>query len=282
MTVIDGIKTIDPAAPEDPQRSGLHRRPAQHVVHGAVHAREESRRPARRRRLSPAPLAAGFAADAELPPALVPASLYPIIDVDLSRPRGIAPLALARACLRGGARLLQLRAKTLAARRFSLWPSAIVATAHGAGAPGHRQRSRRHRAAVGRRRRPRRPGRSAGRGGARHSSGRRASSALSTHAPRPGRAALVDPPSSYVAVGPIFSTTTKETGYEARGLDLVAPCRAAAAGRSSPSAGSRSRRPPTSSRPGAARRGHLRSAVGGDVAGRVRDSSASGARRIKV
>jgi thiamine-phosphate pyrophosphorylase len=28
-------------------------------------------------------------------------------------------------------------------------------------------------------------------------------------------------PASYVAVGPVFETTTKDTGYGARGLDLV-------------------------------------------------------------
>ena len=31
----------------------------------------------------------------------------------------------------------------------------------------------------------------------------------------------LDSSATYVAVGPIFSTTTKETGYEARGLDLI-------------------------------------------------------------
>ena len=42
---------------------------------------------------------------------LVP-PIYPIIDVDLCRMRGIEPLALVADCLSGGARLLQIRMKT--------------------------------------------------------------------------------------------------------------------------------------------------------------------------
>ena len=34
---------VDPAAPEDPRRSGLRRRPAQHELHGAVHARSKKK-----------------------------------------------------------------------------------------------------------------------------------------------------------------------------------------------------------------------------------------------
>ena len=43
---------------------------------------------------------------------------------------------------------------------------------------------------------------------------------LSTHDREQVDAALSGP-ASYIAVGPIYSTTTKETGYAARGLDLV-------------------------------------------------------------
>jgi thiamine-phosphate pyrophosphorylase len=52
---------------------------------------------------------------------------------------------------------------------------------------------------------------------------------LSTHTHEQIDRAL-ETDASYVAVGPIFGTTTKATGYEARGLDLVA----GAAGRGKP------------------------------------------------
>lgn len=43
---------------------------------------------------------------------------------------------------------------------------------------------------------------------------------VSTHTPAQLDAALASD-ATYVAVGPIYSTATKDTGYEARGLDLV-------------------------------------------------------------
>jgi thiamine-phosphate pyrophosphorylase len=52
---------------------------------------------------------------------------------------------------------------------------------------------------------------------------------LSTHT-REQIDRAVDSDASYVAVGPVFATTTKQTGYDARGLDLVAY----AAGRGKP------------------------------------------------
>jgi thiamine-phosphate pyrophosphorylase len=50
---------------------------------------------------------------------------------------------------------------------------------------------------------------------------------LSTHDEAQVDAAMAGP-ASYVAVGPVFTTATKDTGYSARGLELV---RYAAAGR---------------------------------------------------
>ena len=44
-------------------------------------------------------------------------------------------------------------------------------------------------------------------------------------------AAAVTRPLSYIAVGPVFGTTTKATGYEAVGLDLVRDAVRRAAGR---------------------------------------------------
>ena len=62
---------------------------------------------------------------------------------------------------------------------------------------------------------------------------------LSTHDAAQVDAALASP-ADYVAVGPIFGTATKDTGYDARGLDLVRARPRTAASRSSPSAASRS------------------------------------------
>jgi thiamine-phosphate pyrophosphorylase len=52
---------------------------------------------------------------------------------------------------------------------------------------------------------------------------------VSTHDFSQAEAALASP-ADYLAVGPVFDTHTKETGYSARGLDLVR----AAAGRGKP------------------------------------------------
>jgi thiamine-phosphate pyrophosphorylase len=51
--------------------------------------------------------------------------------------------------------------------------------------------------------------------------GERAVVGLSTHDRAQVDAALAST-ASYIAVGPIFATATKDTGYDARGLDLVA------------------------------------------------------------
>jgi thiamine-phosphate pyrophosphorylase len=50
--------------------------------------------------------------------------------------------------------------------------------------------------------------------------GDRAMIGLSTHTPEQVDAAL-DEPIDYIAVGPIYGTSTKDTGYAAVGLDLV-------------------------------------------------------------
>jgi thiamine-phosphate pyrophosphorylase len=59
----------------------------------------------------------------------------------------------------------------------------------------------------------------------RHLVGADALVGLSTHADAQLVAALVEPV-SYVAVGPVFGTVTKETGYAARGLEAVRAARA--------------------------------------------------------
>lgn len=50
---------------------------------------------------------------------------------------------------------------------------------------------------------------------------------LSTHSPAQIDAAVREP-LSYLAVGPVFGTRTKQTGYDAVGLDLVRTAAAAA------------------------------------------------------
>jgi thiamine-phosphate pyrophosphorylase len=51
---------------------------------------------------------------------------------------------------------------------------------------------------------------------------------LSTHTPAQWESAVSEPV-SYIAVGPVFGTGTKDTGYHAVGLDVVARASAAAA-----------------------------------------------------
>ena len=146
--------------------------------------------------------------------------LYPILDIDLCRERRLEPLAVLAAFLDGGATFLQLRDKTPATGAALALADAVVARAHAAGARvivndradlarlsgadgvhvgqddllGRRRQAdrgpRRDRRALDSRR-----GADRGRGAARAA--------------------------TYIAVGPIFGTTTKDTGYAARGLDLV-------------------------------------------------------------
>lgn len=144
---------------------------------------------------------------------------YPIIDAGACRARGVEPLELAAACLRGGARLLQLRVKegsgaaflALAAACVSLakpWGARVVVNdradiARMAGAAGVH---------VGQEDLPPEA--------VRGLLGPAAIVGLSTHdGPQLERALVA--PVTYVAVGPVFGTTTKETGYAARGLELV-------------------------------------------------------------
>ncbi len=148
-----------------------------------------------------------------------PASrIYPIVDVDLCRTRGLSPRAVARGCFHGGARLLQLRVKSGASGDFLALAAAVVEEARPfqaavivndradiarmAGAAGVH---------VGQDDLP--PAEVRGIVGP-------ALIGVSTHDPDQISAALSST-ADYVAVGPIFGTATKDTGYDARGLDLV-------------------------------------------------------------
>jgi len=146
--------------------------------------------------------------------------IYPIIDTALCRERGIDPVALAEACLRGGARLLQLRAgkdeagtdvTTLADQMVAAaraWSASVIVNdradiARMAQADGVH---------VGQTDLPV--------AAARAIVGPEGVVGVSTHDHGQIDQALAGV-ASYVAVGPVYPTTTKDTGYTARGLDLV-------------------------------------------------------------
>ncbi len=152
------------------------------------------------------------------------ARLYPIVDVDVAARHGWKPTELARRFLAAGATLLQLRAKSLPGRNLLALADAIVGDAHRVGARVIIN-DRADVAAL------------AGADGVhvgqddldpvavRRIVGPKVMVGWSTHTVEQIDAALAWP-IDYLAVGPIFGTTSKDTGYTAVGLDLV---RAAAA-----------------------------------------------------
>jgi thiamine-phosphate pyrophosphorylase len=153
--------------------------------------------------------------------------LYPILDIDLCRARGIDPLALLDAFLAGGARFIQLRDKASAGGARLAMADAVVRLVHAAGA----RLVINDRAEIAR---------MTGADGVhvgqddlavedvRRIVGPDAIVGLSTHDEAQIDAAARTS-ATYIAVGPIYGTATKDTGYAARGLDLVR--RAAQAGR---------------------------------------------------
>jgi thiamine-phosphate pyrophosphorylase len=144
---------------------------------------------------------------------------YPIIDTGACREYGHDPLAVALGCLRGGARWLQLRSKDASGAAYATLADAVVAAAHRHGAAVILN----DRADIAR---------MAGASGVhvgqddlpvdavRTIVGAGAIVGLSTHDERQVDAAL-ESNADYVAVGPVYATGTKDTGYSARGLDLV-------------------------------------------------------------
>jgi thiamine-phosphate pyrophosphorylase len=156
--------------------------------------------------------------------------LNAIIDVDAAERAGWTPIDLAHAFLAGDATFLQLRAKRLSGAAFLETATAIRALAGDrdarlivndradiaalAGADGvHVGQEDLAPAAV------------------RRIVGAAAIVGVSTHTLEQVDRA-VDEPVSYIAIGPVFATDTKDTGYDAVGLDLVraAAARARAAG----------------------------------------------------
>jgi len=153
---------------------------------------------------------------------------YPIIDSDVCRARGLEPARVAHACLLGGARLLQLRDKTGGGAALVALADLVVALARSFGAAvlindraDVALMSRADGVHLGQDDMPV--------ADVRRLMGAAAVIGLSTHT-REQVDAAIESTATYIAVGPIFRTRTKDTGYGAQGLGLVAY----AAGRGKP------------------------------------------------
>jgi thiamine-phosphate pyrophosphorylase len=145
--------------------------------------------------------------------------LYPIIDTDACSAAGLDPAAVADACLAGGARVLQLRDKTGSSAAFLSLADRLVQRASACDAlvvVNNRADVARLSGAWGAH---------VGQddldvADARLIVGSAAVVGISTHN-EPQIDDALDTDATYVAVGPIFGTATKDTGYTARGLDLI-------------------------------------------------------------
>jgi thiamine-phosphate pyrophosphorylase len=148
-----------------------------------------------------------------------PASrFYPIVDADICRGRNLDPRAVAAACFRAGARILQLRVKSGSSADFLALATGVAGDAARFGATVI-VNDRADIACM------------SGAGGV-HVGQEDLTPAqvravaghtvvgLSTHDPQQVTAGLASG-ADYLAVGPIFGTATKDTGYDARGLGLV-------------------------------------------------------------
>jgi len=166
----------------------------------------------------------------------VPASQIPnlcaIVDVDAAARAGWAPIDLVRAFLNGGARFLQLRAKSLPGGQFFDLASAASELAHAAGA----MLVVNDRADVARLANA--DGVHVGQDDlsplqVRTLVGQSALVGLSTHSVDQIDRAL-EQPVNYVAIGPVFGTVTKSTGYDRVGLVMVGEAAKRAHARSLP------------------------------------------------
>ena len=149
----------------------------------------------------------------------IPAPLCAIIDADVAARAGWPVIDLAKAFLDGGARFLQLRAKSMSGGQMLETATAIAALARSCGA----RVIINDRADVAR---------LSGADGVhvgqedlapaavRAIAGDGAIVGLSTHTVDQLERAAGEPV-SYLAIGPVFGTTTKATGYDAVGLGMV-------------------------------------------------------------
>lgn len=155
--------------------------------------------------------------------------LYAIVDVDACARAGREPRDIARAYLAGGARLLQLRAKGLGSGPFLDLAARIAEDAASAGAhlivndrADLAVLARAHGVHVGQD--------DLAPSDARRLVGPEAIVGLSTHTDGQLEAGFAEPV-TYLAVGPLFGTQTKDTGYEPLGLERLRAAARAAAGR---------------------------------------------------
>lgn len=157
---------------------------------------------------------------------IFPSRLYVILDVEALAQAALAPLTFLDTCLDAGARVFQLRAKACGAGAFADLARAMLARTAGTGAVviindrvDVALVSGAAGAHVGQEDLPPLA--------ARAQLGAHAIIGLSTHTDAQVRAAITEPV-SYIAVGPVFETVTKATGYSAVGLALVRRARALA------------------------------------------------------
>jgi len=163
---------------------------------------------------------------------MLPSALYAICDADVCARAGWTLTDFAFACLDGGARLLQIRAKEASGGWLLDQTIAIVQRAEPCGALVIvNDRADIARAAqaggvhVGQEDLDPRSVRSI--------VGDTAVIGLSTHTLEQSRSAVTEPV-SYIAIGPIFGTSTKATGHQPIGLDAVGRTSAIAASKHLP------------------------------------------------
>ena len=187
--------------------------------------------------------------------------LYPILDIDLCLARRLEPLAVLDAFLAGGARLIQLRDKSASTGERLARADAVVARARAAGAriivndrSDIALLSGADGVHVGQEDLPVEE--------ARMILGPGAIVGVSTHDEAQIDAAARTS-ATYIAVGPIYGSSTKDTGYSARGLDLV-------------------RRAALTLRPGSGQAGKPVVAIGGITLERVPEVLAAGAASVAV
>jgi len=165
------------------------------------------------------------------PPFQIPA-LYVVLDAEVCEQYGWSPIDLASACLAGGARLFQIRAKRLSSASFLEVARRIVDLVRRDGGiviVNDRADIARLSGAAGVH---------VGQDDLSPSLVRpilrvNAIVGLSTHTVAQLEAAGREPV-SYLAIGPVFQTATKDTGYEAVGLTMVRDAAAIARDRGVP------------------------------------------------
>ena len=163
-----------------------------------------------------------------------PPRLYPIVDAEVCAAAGRVPFDVARAFLSAGAGWIQLRCKALPSGAFLDLANQTLEQSRAAGAILIIN-DRADIAAIAEA-----DGLHVGQtdlttGDARLVIGSAPILGLSTHTPEQWQAAVREP-ISYIAIGPVFGTGTKDTGYTAVGLEVVSRASTAAAANGLPAA----------------------------------------------